>query len=297
MIQHSVTPPAPGALVCRRRIKAPYQTTVIPATLQAFRPVPAPHARHIPRHRLLRLHHRRRRLRRLPARQPALRRSTHKGARARSRRQRPLDLAAYSDRLPLHDRRPALRLVLPDASRAGPQRPLHQPPARQGDRRLVGDQRHVPDPRPGRRLRPLAPARARRLGLGRRAALLQGARGFRAGCQPEPRRGRGIADRGIARTLAGARCGRARRARSMGCRSSTTSIPATTRVSAPSTSRRKAGAAGAPRPPSSSRRCAAPTSRWRPRRWPSGCCSKASVPSASNIAKARTSARRAPPAR
>ena len=43
--------------------------------------------------------------------------------------------------------------------------------ARQGDRRLVGDQRHDLHARPGRRLRPLAPARPHRLGLGRRAAV------------------------------------------------------------------------------------------------------------------------------
>ena len=48
--------------------------------------------------------------------------------------------------------------------------------ARQGDRRLVVDQRHDLHARPGRRLRPLAPARPQRLGLGRRAADLQAAR-------------------------------------------------------------------------------------------------------------------------
>ena len=44
--------------------------------------------------------------------------------------------------------------------------------ARQGDRRLVGDQRHDLHARAGRRLRSLAAARPDRLGLGRRAAVL-----------------------------------------------------------------------------------------------------------------------------
>ena len=55
---------------------------------------------------------------------------------------------------------------------AGPQRPQPQLSARQGDRRLLVHQRHDLHARPGRRLRPLAPARADRLGLGRRAAVL-----------------------------------------------------------------------------------------------------------------------------
>ena len=47
----------------------------------------------------------------------------------------------------------------------GPQRPRAGLSPRQGDRRLVGDQRHDLDAGPGRRLRPLAPARPHRLGL------------------------------------------------------------------------------------------------------------------------------------
>jgi choline dehydrogenase-like flavoprotein len=57
---------------------------------------------------------------------------------------------------------------------AGPERPRARLSARQGDRRLVGDQRDDLDARPGGRLRPLAAARPDRLGLGRRAAALQG---------------------------------------------------------------------------------------------------------------------------
>ena len=59
---------------------------------------------------------------------------------------------------------------------AGPERPRAELSARQGDRRLVVDQRHDLHARPGRRLRSLAPARPHRLGLGRRAADLQAAR-------------------------------------------------------------------------------------------------------------------------
>ena len=54
---------------------------------------------------------------------------------------------------------------------ARPQRPLARLSARQGARRLHRDQRHDLHARPGGRLRPLAPARQCRLGLGRRAAL------------------------------------------------------------------------------------------------------------------------------
>ena len=60
--------------------------------------------------------------------------------------------------------------------RAGPQRPQPELSARQGDRRLIGDQRHGLHARTGRRLRPLAPARPARLVVGRRAALFQKAR-------------------------------------------------------------------------------------------------------------------------
>ena len=102
--------------------------------------------------------------------------------------------------------------------------------ARQGDRRLVLDQRHDLHARPGRRLRPLAPARPHRLGLGRRAADLQAARA------PFPRRRRAsrgrrrMADRASARALGSARRvprrGRAGRHQAR----STISTPATTRA-------------------------------------------------------------------
>ena len=63
------------------------------------------------------------------------------------------------------------------ASEARPQRPRDRLSPRPRDRRLVGDQRHDLHARPGRRLRRLAPARPRGLGLGRRAAVLQAPRG------------------------------------------------------------------------------------------------------------------------
>ena len=70
----------------------------------------------------------------------------------------------------------ALRLDVPDREGAGPERPQPQLSARQGDRRLVGHQRHDLDARPGPGLRSLAAARPHRLGLGRRPPGLQAAR-------------------------------------------------------------------------------------------------------------------------
>ncbi len=55
----------------------------------------------------------------------------------------------------------------------GPERPHRLSAARQGARRLLGDQCHGLYPRPSRRLRPLGLARQYRLELRRRAALLQ----------------------------------------------------------------------------------------------------------------------------
>jgi len=81
-------------------------------------------------------------------------------------------------------------------------------PARQGDRRIVGHQRHDIDARPGPGLRPLAAARSLRLGLGRRPPRLQAAR------QSFPRRHRAsrrrwrMAGRAAARQLEGVGRGR-----------------------------------------------------------------------------------------
>ena len=117
-----------------------------------------------------------------------------------------LDLVPHSGRLPLRHGQSARRLDVPDREGAGPERPGAELSARQGDRRLLGDQRHDLDARPGRRLRPLAPARPRRLGLGRRAADLQAAR------RPFPRRHRASwRQRRMARRADAADLGRAGR--------------------------------------------------------------------------------------
>jgi choline dehydrogenase len=96
-----------------------------------------------------------------------------RGAAARGRRQRQLSLDPHPGRLSLLHEQPAHRLVLQDGGRAGAERARAQLSARQGAGRLLVDQRHDLHARPGARLRPLAPAGPHRLGLGRRAALLQ----------------------------------------------------------------------------------------------------------------------------
>ena len=156
--------------------------------------------------RRVRLHHRRRGLGRLRAGEPALGRSEEPRAAARGRRQRQLDLVPHPGRLPVRDRQSALRLDVQDRAGAGPQRPQPQLSARQGDRRLVRDQRHDLHARAGGRLRPLAPARPHRLGLGRRAAVLQEARGPFPRRERAPRGRRRMADRASARALGHARC-------------------------------------------------------------------------------------------
>ena len=127
---------------------------------------------------------------------------------------------------------------------ARPERPRARLSARQGDRRLVGDQRHDLDARTGGRLRPLAAAWTCRLGLGRCAG--------RRSC------GWRIISSATASITASAAAGASRR---RGCRgkSSTrsatppsrwaferfpTSTPATTKASAIFTSTRSAAGAG-----------------------------------------------------
>ncbi len=154
----------------------------------------------------VRLHHRRRGFGRVRARQSPVRRPEEPRAAARSRRRRQLDLVPHSGRLPVRDRQSALRLDVQDRARAGAERTRAQLSARQGARRLVGDQRHDLHARAGGRLRSLAPARPDRLGLGRRAAVLQEAD------RPLPRRERAsrhrrrMAHRGAARAVGAARC-------------------------------------------------------------------------------------------
>ena len=71
-------------------------------------------------------------------------------AAAGSGRQRQLDLVSHSGRLSVRHRQSARRLDVQDRAGAGPQRPQPELSARQGDRRLVGDQRHDLHARPGR---------------------------------------------------------------------------------------------------------------------------------------------------
>ena len=85
---------------------------------------------------------------------------------ARGGRQGRLDLDPHPGRLSLHHRQPAHRLVLPDRAEAGPRRARARLSARQGAGRLLADQRHDLHARPGRRLRPLAPARQSPAGAG-----------------------------------------------------------------------------------------------------------------------------------
>ena len=155
--------------------------------------------------RRVRLHHRRRGLGRLRAGQSSFGGCQEPRAAARSRRPRQLDLVPHSGRLPVRDRQSALGLDVQDRSGARPQRPRAELSARQGDRRLVVDQRHDLHARPGRRLRSLASARPEGLGLGRRAADLQAARASFPRRRRTSRHRRRVADRASARALGSAR--------------------------------------------------------------------------------------------
>ena len=143
---------------------------------------------------------------------------------------RQLDLVPHSGRLPVRDRQSALRLDVQDRGGARPERPRAELSARQGARRLVGDQRHDLHARPGGRLRPLAPARPHRLGLGRRAAVLQAARGSfprRRASITAPAASGGSSSRACAGTCS---MRSARRPSRPASSASTTSTPATTRA-------------------------------------------------------------------
>ena len=156
--------------------------------------------------RRVRLHHRRRRIGRLHPRQSPVRRCQHARAHPRSRRPRQLDLVSHPGRLSVRHRQSALGLVFQDRAGRRPQRPQPQLSARQGDRRLVVDQRHDLYARPGRRLRSLAPAWAERLGLERRAAVFQEARKSFHGRERGARGRRRMARFGAAGALGSARC-------------------------------------------------------------------------------------------
>ena len=138
------------------------------------------------------------------------------------------------------------QLALRVRAGAGAQQPPHHPAARQGAGRLELDQRPALHPRPGGGLRPLAPARQRRLELRRRAALLPARRGPGARRGRVPRRRR--AARRVRRVASRIRCARrSSRPRAGG-------LPAQRRLQrrrprrAPATSSSRRATAGAGRP-------------------------------------------------
>ncbi len=158
------------------------------------------------RHRRVRLRDRRRRHRRLRARQSAVGGSARLGPAGRGRRQGRLPLDSHPGRLPLHPEQSAHRLVPHDRGRARARRARARLSARQGFGRLLLDQRHDLHARPGGRLRPLAPAGLGRLGLGRRAAVLQEVRGPRPRARRGAWGGRRVAGRGDAHLLGDPGC-------------------------------------------------------------------------------------------
>ena len=111
-------------------------------------------------------------------------------AAARGRPARQLSLDPHPDRLPqaLHAR--GLQLEVRERARRRPQRPHLLPAARQDARRHQLAQRHGLHARHARRLRRLAPARLRGLGLRQRPALLPQGRGPGARRERVPRRRR-----------------------------------------------------------------------------------------------------------
>jgi hypothetical protein len=127
----------------------------------------------------LRLPHRRRRQRRLGAGQPAQRRPRRLRRPAGSRAGRPQRADPLPGR-PGRDgpHRPG-QLVLRDHAPARAERPARLPAPGQGAGRLQLHQRDDLHPRPPQRLRRLGRRRQPRLGLGRRAALVQAGRGQR----------------------------------------------------------------------------------------------------------------------
>ena len=145
------------------------------------RPIPGPRGR---------FRDRRRGLGRLRAREPLDRLRAISGRFARSRAARPafLDPRPARLRAPVQGR--AGQLALRDGAGAGAERPRDLPAARQGARRLVLDQRLALCPRPAGGFRPLAPARQRRLGLRRRAAVFPALRASGARREHAPRRRR-----------------------------------------------------------------------------------------------------------
>ena len=143
----------------------------------AFRAGNAQSARvSVRRHEEHRLHHHRRRLGRLHARGAADRGCGRKRAAARSRRLGPQSVDQAALRLGQGAARPHLQLELRDRAGAGARQPPRRMRARQGDRRLVLDQRDGLCARPSRRLRPLGRRLACRAGPMRTCFLTSGGR-------------------------------------------------------------------------------------------------------------------------
>ena len=141
---------------------------------------PRPRKRSFDEHAHDRLHHRRRRAGRLRARQPAERGPGHLGDAARGRRQRLASPDPYARRLRQDDQGHRLLGLVDRAAEAheGPRLSLHPG---QGDRRRLLHQRADLHARQRPRLRRLGEGRGSvRLGLSRRAALLQARREQRA---------------------------------------------------------------------------------------------------------------------
>ena len=105
--------------------------------------------------------------------QPADRGPRHQGAGARSRRLGSRSVDPHPARLGQDPHQSHARLDVFHRARAQPGRAADRMRARQGDRRLVLDQRHDLFARPPRRLRPLGGGRAAVVVLRARAALFQ----------------------------------------------------------------------------------------------------------------------------
>ena len=200
-------------------------------------------------------------------------------------------LVPHPGRLSLLHRQSALGLDVQDRAGGRAQRPQPQLSARQGDRRLLRHQRHDLYARPGRRLRSLASARAFRLGLERRAAVLPASTRIISSAPATRTRSaangasRRRACAGTSSTLSATPPSRPASSRSP------TSTPATTRARAPSTSTRSAGGAGRRRAAFSSPCSAGRTCGWKPDAWWKASCSTASAPPAcagGRAAKARS---------
>ncbi len=183
----------------------------------------------------LRLCRRRCRHRRVPDGQPAIGRAAAQRLPAGGGRARQLDLVPHPRRLSLCHRQSTRRLDAHDAGRARPERPHPELSARQGDRRLLGDQRHDLHARPAPGLRPLARPWACRLGLGRCPRLLPPPPRPFPRCGRSPWCRRRMAGGGAAGTLEAAR--RLPGSRGAGGHSAyrATSTPARTRASPIST--------------------------------------------------------------